>query len=101
LQQTQASRDLAQATNARDSKLVKQGWLTLQQGDNDRLTLQAQQAAMGVAQANAAQQAQIRILEQEKAYQRVIAPFDGVINQRSIDYGSAVRIDLHVYPDAP
>jgi multidrug resistance efflux pump len=57
---------------------------------------------MGVAQANiAAQQAQIRILEQEKAYQRVIAPFDGVINQRSIDYGSAVRIDLHVYPDAP
>ena len=43
LQQTQASRDLAQVTNARDSKLVKQGWLTLQQGDNDRLTLQAQQ----------------------------------------------------------
>jgi RND family efflux transporter MFP subunit len=92
LQQTQASRDLAEVTNARDSKLVKQGWLTLQQGDNDRLTLQAQQAAMGVAQANiAAQQAQIRILEQEKAYQRVIAPFDGVITQRQIDNGSLVQ----------
>jgi RND family efflux transporter MFP subunit len=92
LQQTQASRDLAQVTNARDSQLVKQGWLTLQQGDSDRLTLQAQQAAMGVAQANiAAQQAQIRILEQEKAYQRVIAPFDGVITQRSIDNGSLVQ----------
>jgi RND family efflux transporter MFP subunit len=92
LQQTQASRDLAQVTNARDSRLVKQGWLTLQQGDNDRLTLQAQEAAMGVAQANiAAQQAQIRILEQEKAYQRVIAPFDGVITQRSIDNGSLVQ----------
>ena len=92
LQQTQASRDLAQVTNERDSKLVKQGWLTLQQGDNDRLTLQAQQAAMGVAQANiAAQQAQIRILEQEKAYQRVIAPFDGVITQRNIDNGSLVQ----------
>jgi RND family efflux transporter MFP subunit len=91
LQQTQASRDLAQVTNARDSKLVTQGWLTLQQGDNDRLTLQAQQAAVGVAQANiAAQEAQVRVLQQEKAYQRVVAPFDGVITQRHIDNGSLV-----------
>jgi RND family efflux transporter MFP subunit len=91
LQQTQASRELAQVTNTRDSKLVTQGWLTLQQGDNDRLTLQAQQAAVGVAQSNIeAQQAQIRVLEQEKAYQRVVAPFDGVITQRNIDNGSLV-----------
>jgi RND family efflux transporter MFP subunit len=91
LRQTQASRDLAQRTDARDSNLVKQGWLTLQQGDNDQLTLRAQQAAVGVAQSNiAAQEAQIRILEQEKAYQRVVAPFDGVITQRNIDNGSLV-----------
>jgi RND family efflux transporter MFP subunit len=91
LQQTEASRDLADVTNGRDSKLVKQGWLTLQQGDNDRLTLKAQQAAVGVAQSNIeAQQAQIRILGQEKAYQRVVAPFDGVITQRNIDNGSLV-----------
>jgi RND family efflux transporter MFP subunit len=91
LQQTQASHELAQVTNARDSNLVKQGWLTRQQGDNDRLTLAAQQAAVGVAQSNiAAQEAQIRILEQEKAYQRVVAPFDGVITQRNIDNGSLV-----------
>jgi RND family efflux transporter MFP subunit len=91
LQQTQASRDLAQVTNARDSKLVTQGWLTLQQGDNDRLTLKAQQASVGVAQSNiSAQEAQIRILQQEKAYQRVVAPFDGVITQRNIDNGSLV-----------
>jgi RND family efflux transporter MFP subunit len=92
LQQTQASRDLAEVTNARDSNLVKQGWLTRQQGDNDRLTLQAQEAAVGVAQSNiAAQEAQIRILEQEKAYQLVVAPFDGVITQRNIDNGSLVQ----------
>ena len=92
LQQTQASRELAQRTNARDSNLVEKGWLTLQQGDNDRLTLQAQQAAVGVAQSNiAAQEAQIRVLEQEKAYQRVVAPFDGVITQRAIDNGSLVQ----------
>src|ERR1700730_5285063 len=92
LQQTQASRGLADVTNARDSKLVTQGWLTRQQGDNDRLTLQAQQAAVGVAESNiAAQEAQIRILGQEKAYQRVVAPFDGVITQRNIDNGSLVQ----------
>ena len=92
LQQTQASRELAQRTNARDSNLVEKGWLTLQQGDNDRLTLQAQKAAVGVAQSNiAAQEAQIRVLEQEKAYQRVVAPFDGVITQRAIDNGSLVQ----------
>jgi RND family efflux transporter MFP subunit len=91
LRQTQASHELAEVTNARDSRLVKQGWLTLQQGDNDRLTLQAQQAAVGVAQSNIeAQQAQIRVLQQEKAYQRVVAPFDGVITQRNIDNGSLV-----------
>src|SRR4051794_20519582 len=92
LQQTQASRELAEVTNARDSGLVKQGWLTAQQGDNDRLTLRAQQAAEAVAKSNiAAQQAQIQVLEQDKAYQRVVAPFDGVITQRSIDNGSLVQ----------
>jgi hypothetical protein len=56
-----------------------------------RLTLAAQQAAVEVAQSNiAAQEAQIRVLEQEKAYQRVVAPFDGVITQRNIDNGSLV-----------
>jgi RND family efflux transporter MFP subunit len=92
LQQTQASHDLADVTNGRTSKLVKQGWLPLQQGDNDRLTLAAQNAAVRVAQSNiTAQEAQIRILEQEKAYQRVVAPFEGVITQRNIDNGSLVQ----------
>jgi RND family efflux transporter MFP subunit len=92
LQQTQASRELAEVTNARDSGLVKQGWLTAQQGDNDRLTLRAQQAAEAVAKSNiAAQQAQIKVLGQDKAYQRVVAPFDGVITQRNIDNGSLVQ----------
>jgi RND family efflux transporter MFP subunit len=92
LHQTEASHELARVTNARDSNLVKQGWLTLQQGDNDRLTLAAQESAVDVAKSNvAAQQAQIRILSQEKAYQRVIAPFDGVVTQRYIDNGSLVQ----------
>ena len=92
LQQTQASRDLARVTNDRDSDLVKKGWVTRQQGDTDRLTLDAQQAAIAVAQANiAAQQALIRVLRQQKAYQSVVAPFDGIITQRNVDTGSLVQ----------
>jgi RND family efflux transporter MFP subunit len=72
--------------------LVKKGWVTPQQGDTDRLTLAAQEAAIGVAQANiAAQQALIRVLRQQKAYQSVIAPFDGIITQRNVDTGSLVQ----------
>ena len=92
LQQTIASRDLASVTNSRDSDLVKKGWVTAQQGDTDRLTLQAQEAAVAVAQSNiAAQQNLIRVLNQQKAYQSVIAPFNGIITQRSVDVGSLVQ----------
>jgi RND family efflux transporter MFP subunit len=92
LQQATASRDLANVTYARDSDLVKKGWVTAQQGDTDRLTLEAQNAAVAVAESNiAAQQALIRVLNQDKAYQSVIAPFDGIITQRAVDVGSLVQ----------
>jgi RND family efflux transporter MFP subunit len=92
LQQAQASRDLAQVTRDRDSTLVQKGWLTPQQGDTDRLTLEAQHAAVAIAQSNIeAQQALIRVLSQQKAYQSVVAPFDGIITQRNVDTGSLVQ----------
>ena len=94
LQQAQANRDLAQVTWDRDSKLVQQGWTTAQQGDTDRLTLKARDAAVAVASANiVAQEAQLRVLHQQKTYLSVVAPFDGVITQRNIDVGSLVQAD--------
>jgi RND family efflux transporter MFP subunit len=74
--------------------LVQKGWVTAQQGDTDRLTLTARDAAVSVAQANiVAQKAQLQVLNQQKAYQSVVAPFDGVITQRNIDIGSLVQAD--------
>jgi RND family efflux transporter MFP subunit len=94
LQQAKANRDLAQVTWDRDNPLVQKGWVTPQQGDTDRLTLQARDAAVAVAQANiVAQNAQLRVLHQQKAYQSVIAPFDGVITQRNVDIGTLVQAD--------
>jgi RND family efflux transporter MFP subunit len=94
LEQAKANRDLAQVTWDRDNPLVQKGWVTPQQGDTDRLTLQARGAAVSVAEANiVAQNAQLRVLNQQKAYQSVIAPFDGVITQRNIDIGTLVQAD--------
>jgi len=94
LQQAGANRDLAQVTWDRDNPLVQKGWVTPQQGDTDRLNLQAQQAAVAVAQANVtAQSAQLQVLNQQKSYQSVVAPFDGVITQRNVDIGSLVQAD--------
>jgi RND family efflux transporter MFP subunit len=94
LKQAIAQRDLAQVTWDRDNPLVQKGWVTAQQGDTDRLTLQSRVAAVAVAQANIdAQTAQLRVLNQQKAYQSVVAPFDGAITQRNIDVGSLVQAD--------
>ena len=78
----------------RDKPLVQQGWVTAQQGSVDQQNLEAQQAAVGVAQSNvAAQQAQIKVLQQAKDYLSVLAPFDGVVTRRNIDVGSLVQAD--------
>jgi RND family efflux transporter MFP subunit len=94
LQQAEANRELAKVTWDRDRPLVQKGWVTAQQGTIDEQTLKAQEAAVSVAQANVeAEEAQLQVLLQQKTYQRVVAPFDGVITQRNIDVGSLVQAD--------
>src|SRR5258708_29126600 len=57
-------------------------------------SVKAQQAAVAVAEANVvAEEAQLQVLHQQKMYQRVVAPFDGVITQRNVDIGSLVQAD--------
>lgn len=94
LTQAEANRELAKVTWDRDRPLVDKGWVTAQQGTIDEQTLKAQEAAVSVAQSNVtAEQAQLQVLQQQKAYQRVVASFDGVITQRNIDVGSLVQAD--------
>jgi RND family efflux transporter MFP subunit len=94
LLQAQANLELAKVTWDRDRPLVGQGWVTEQQGTIDTQTLKAREAAVRVAQANVrAQEALLRVLNQQRAYRRVVAPFDGVITARNIDVGSLVQAD--------
>ena len=94
LEQAEANRALAAATYNRFTPLVQQGWETKQTGDQNKYNLAAQSAAVDVAKANIqAQKSQIARLERLQSYERVIAPFDGVITQRNIDIGSLVAAD--------
>jgi RND family efflux transporter MFP subunit len=93
--QAKANANLAQATDARTRTLVVQGWQTKQQGDIDRLTYVAQTAALQVAQVNVkAQQAVVARLEAQTGFERVTAPFPGVITTRQIDVGNLVTADV-------
>ena len=94
LQQRKAARELASVTWERDKPVVQKGWLPLQQGTIDEQTLREQQAAVRVARSNVeAQDAQLKVLHQQKLYQSVVAPYSGVITQRNIDVGSLVQAD--------
>ncbi len=96
LEQADANRGLADVTNNRFTPLVKQGWETKQTGDQYKYGLAAQNAAVDVAKANIqAQKALIARLERLQSYERVVAPFDGVITQRNIDVGSLVAADVN------
>ena len=94
VEQVQANLDLARVTWARDKPLVEKGWTTPQQGSIDVQNQKALEANLAVAKASVvAQQAQLRVLKQQKAYQSVVAPFDGVITQRNVDAGTLVQAD--------
>jgi RND family efflux transporter MFP subunit len=90
LAQQQANMELARVTNGRTTRLVSEGWSSLQQGDQDRLNYTASVAAVGVARANL-----VNRLEQLTGFERVVAPFDGVITSRQIDVGSLVAADAN------
>ncbi len=94
LQQRKAARELARVTWERDKPVVQKGWLPQQQGTIDEQTLRQQEATVKEARNNVvAQEAQVNVLHQQKIYQSVVAPFDGVITQRNIDIGTLVQAD--------
>ena len=89
--QAQANVRVAQDAAWRSAKTAKDGWTPQQQADVDRDTVAANMAAIAVARANVlAQQAQVGRLEQLTGFERVVAPFDGVITSRNVDVGSLV-----------
>ena len=92
LVQSQANMELARVTDRRQSQLTSLGWTSQQGGDQARLTYAGSIAAVAVARANIeAQQAQVGRLEQLTGFERVVAPFSGVITSRQVDIGNLIN----------
>ena len=96
--QARSTRELAGVTDGRISKLAKDGWATQQNADQTRLGLAAQEATLssaeadvGVAEANfRAQEATVRQLRELTGFERIVAPFDGIVTERNVDVGDLV-----------
>jgi RND family efflux transporter MFP subunit len=94
MHQNEAQRASTNVTSRRISVLAKDGWATLEDRDTDWYNFQAQKHAATAAEYNAAaMEQQLKYYNQQKIYQQVVAPFDGVITQRNIDTGSLITAD--------
>lgn len=99
LKQAQASSHLARITKYRSTTLAGQGWTPQQTADNDvaNASVEVQsvttaQAGIAVAAANIrAQQATVDRLAALVGFERVTAPFDGVITARRTDIGDLLQ----------
>src|SRR5580704_11632049 len=92
LVQAQADMELARVTDLRQSQLTSDGWTSQQGGDQARLRYAASIAAVAVARANVqAQQANVARLEQLVGFERVIAPYDGIVTARETDVGDLIN----------
>jgi RND family efflux transporter MFP subunit len=84
LKTAQANQQLAQTTNVRWQALVAKHAVSVQEADQMASDLVAKQAATAASEAN------VRRLLQLQSYERVTAPFDGIITARATDVGSLI-----------
>jgi len=80
----EANARLAQSTAERYRDLIRTDSVSKQDLDNANGSLEAKAAAVTSAKAN------VRRLEQLKAFGRITAPFDGVVTARSTDVGALI-----------
>ncbi len=96
--QTESRQVYAKVTLDRWTTLVNKGVLAKQEGDERKSGFDAATADVEAAKSNVkaaeaeivAQQANMHRLEEMHRFQRVVAPFDGVITARNVDTGTLI-----------
>ncbi|AKF09699.1 efflux RND transporter periplasmic adaptor subunit [Sandaracinus amylolyticus] len=97
---------LTRASTERTTTLSAQGVVTGQENDDAQLSLSTASAALD------SQRAELRRLQALRGYQRIVAPFDGIVTARAIDRGALAtanatvlfeiaRPDVEVVVDVP
>jgi RND family efflux transporter MFP subunit len=85
LSQVQANLTLANITANRYQEVIKTNAVAQQEVDQNNQNLDAQKANVQAASANVSR------LEQLQGFEKVIAPFDGIITQRRTDIGDLIN----------
>jgi RND family efflux transporter MFP subunit len=99
LQQAQANLDIARITRDRYAPLITRHAVTQQSLDEANEALNARTADVAAANANIAvaeaslksRQANVSRLEQLQGFERVVAPFEGVVTARNVEQGDLVN----------
>ncbi len=91
LLQAQANAKLSTLNNTRNQQLQTEGVISKASADTFEAQAGANDATVTAAQANiAAGEANVKSLEEQASFERVTAPFTGVILSRGIDVGSLI-----------
>jgi len=92
LDTAQANLNIAQITAARWQDLVSDGSVSQQETDQAVSNLSAVKAAAESSAAN------VRRLEQLQAFEKIYAPFDGIVTARSTDIGALIDAGASTQP---
>ncbi|HEY2124645.1 MAG TPA: efflux RND transporter periplasmic adaptor subunit [Chthoniobacterales bacterium] len=82
--QASANAELARATRARWQTLLDQKVVSPQEFDEKKSAADARDADLKVAQAN------VKRLEELQGFEKIVAPFNGIVTARNIDNGNLV-----------
>jgi membrane fusion protein, multidrug efflux system len=82
----QANEQLAKITAERWQSLLKRDAVARQDADEKMGDWQAKKALVAAAQAN------VRRLQAEENFKRIVAPFDGVVSARNTDVGALINV---------
>ena len=85
LNQSQANLSLAGVTTKRYQELIQSNSVAQQEVDQNNQNLTSQQAALVSATAD------VKQLEQQQSYERVTAPFSGIVTERKTDIGNLIN----------
>lgn len=102
LEQQRTQLALTRVTNDRYQALVARGVFSRQEGDQRQADYQAQEANVAAAARNVeAFRANLRRVIALQSYERVTAPFDGIITQRNVDTGALISASGSAGGSAP
>jgi RND family efflux transporter MFP subunit len=92
LKTAQANLDIAAITSKRWQNLLTKNAVSKQETDQAMSDFSARQSAVSASEAN------VRRLQQMQAFEKVVAPFDGIVTARNTDIGALVEAGANSGP---